>query len=298
MRKWLLICLFVCRPVVSISQGNNGAGFPLSRLTDTSHYVMIIAHRGDWRNAPENSLQAFKNCIDAGIDGIEIDVQETKDGEIVIMHDATVNRTTNGRGRVRDLTLAEIKALRLKTGINTLTRQQVPTLEEVLQLCKGKVLLHIDKWEPVKDKVLAIARKLDCLDQLIFRSTRPAARMKELFGDDISKVNYIPVVTAGTDKSNDQLNDYLENTNAAVIGIAFSNDKDPMLDRVPEIKKKGIRVWFNALVGKKFNDGHDDELAVTDLENSYGWLLKKGADAIMTDRHFLLLDYLKKNNRR
>ena len=294
----MFICLVVCWPVVSFAQGNNGARFPLSRLTDTSNYVMIIAHRGDWRNAPENSLQAFQNCIDAGFDGIEIDVQETKDGEIVIMHDATVNRTTNGRGKVSDLTLAEIKALRLKTGINTQTRQQVPTLEEVLRLCKGKVLLHIDKWQPVREKVLAIARKVDCLNQLIFRSTMPSARMKELFGEDINKINYIPVVTAGTDKSNEQLNDYLENTNAAVIGIAFSNAKDPILDRIPEIEKKGIRVWFNSLVGQEFNDGHDDELATTDLENSYGWLLKKGADAIMTDRPFLLLDYLEKNNRR
>ena len=70
-----------------------------------SKYVTVVAHRGDWRNSPENSIQAFKSCIEMGVDMIEIDVRITKDNELVIIHDATVDRTTNGKGKVADLTL-------------------------------------------------------------------------------------------------------------------------------------------------------------------------------------------------
>ena len=65
-----------------------------------SKYVTVVAHRGDWRNSPENSMQAFRNCLEMGVDMIEIDVRKTKDNELVIIHDATVDRTTNGKGKV------------------------------------------------------------------------------------------------------------------------------------------------------------------------------------------------------
>lgn len=68
--------------------------------------VLVVSHRGDWRNAPENSLQAFQNCIDMGVDMVELDLKKTKDGELILMHDNTLNRTTNGTGKPEDYTLA------------------------------------------------------------------------------------------------------------------------------------------------------------------------------------------------
>ena len=74
-----------------------------------SKKVFVVAHRGDWRNAPENSLQAFQNCIDMGVDMIELDLHMSKDSVLFLMHDNTVDRTTNGRGKVSDLTSDELK---------------------------------------------------------------------------------------------------------------------------------------------------------------------------------------------
>lgn len=71
--------------------------------------VLVVSHRGDWRNAPENSLQAFQNCIDMGVDMVELDLKKTKDGELILMHDGTLDRTTNGTGKPEDYTLAELK---------------------------------------------------------------------------------------------------------------------------------------------------------------------------------------------
>ena len=73
--------------------------------------VEVIAHRGGWRLWPENTLYAFQHAIDLGVDMLEMDIRSTKDGHIVVFHDETVTRTTNGNARVNDLTLAELKQL-------------------------------------------------------------------------------------------------------------------------------------------------------------------------------------------
>jgi glycerophosphoryl diester phosphodiesterase len=73
--------------------------------------VEVIAHRGGWRLWPENTLYAFQHSVDMGVDILEMDIRSTKDGHLVVIHDEKVDRTTNGTGRVRDLTLAELKQL-------------------------------------------------------------------------------------------------------------------------------------------------------------------------------------------
>jgi len=111
--------------------------------------IILIAHRGGIvPDIPENSLSAFQNAIEKGAHAIEIDLRATKDGEIVIMHDETVDRTTNGNGRVSDLTLVELKKLDLGNG------ERIPTYEEVLQFVSGTgVVLLLDiKESPVLDK--------------------------------------------------------------------------------------------------------------------------------------------------
>ena len=76
--------------------------------------VLVASHRGDWRNACENSLEAIENAINMGVDIVEIDLARTKDGQLILMHDDKVDRTTTGKGWVKDLTLEEIKELRLQ----------------------------------------------------------------------------------------------------------------------------------------------------------------------------------------
>jgi len=90
----------------------------------------LIAHRGGPVYRPENTIAAFRNAIDIGVDWIEMDVQRTKDGVLVVFHDETVERTTNGEGSVADLTFDEIRALDAGNG------EQVPTFQEVIALAK------------------------------------------------------------------------------------------------------------------------------------------------------------------
>jgi glycerophosphoryl diester phosphodiesterase len=104
--------------------------------------MKIIAHRGASYFEPENTLRAYKRAMEMGADFVEVDVRLTKDKELVIMHDADVSRTTNGKGLVKDLTLDELKELDAGLGEN------IPTLEEVIKLVKNEIGLVVEIKEP------------------------------------------------------------------------------------------------------------------------------------------------------
>jgi len=100
--------------------------------------VLRIGHRGAAGHAPENTLAAVRQGIELGVDFVEIDVRRTADGVLVALHDATVNRTTNGRGRVDALSLGEVRGLDAGNG------ERIPTVEEVLQMAGGRTGLMLE----------------------------------------------------------------------------------------------------------------------------------------------------------
>jgi glycerophosphoryl diester phosphodiesterase len=114
---------------------------------------LIIAHRGFSGRYPENTLVAVRAALDLGVDFVEIDVHETRDGELIVFHDYRLYRICRVRGRVRDKTLAEIRRL----------NPQVPTLTEVLHLCRGKarVLIEIKGADPRKVAVVIARSRME-----------------------------------------------------------------------------------------------------------------------------------------
>ena len=122
---------------------------------------LVIAHRGDTAAAPENTLAAFAAAIDAGADGIELDVHPSRDGALVVHHDHYLDRTTNGAGLVSDHTLAELRALDAGAWFDgRFAGERIPTLEDVLSLAAGRVRLEIE----LKGTTLAfLERALDAI---------------------------------------------------------------------------------------------------------------------------------------
>ncbi|MBI1926679.1 glycerophosphodiester phosphodiesterase [Candidatus Poribacteria bacterium] len=104
--------------------------------------MIITGHRGAAKLEPENTLRSIQKAIDLGVDQIEIDVHLTRDGHLVVIHDATVDRTTDGHGAVADLTLLEAKQLDAGKG------ERIPTLLEVMEVVRGKVILQIELKGP------------------------------------------------------------------------------------------------------------------------------------------------------
>lgn len=121
--------------------------------------IIRIAHRGASGNghAPENTLAAFQMAIDMGVDGVECDVHCTKDGQVVVIHDYDLDRTTDSKGAIKYLTLNEVKTADAGSWVDPrFAGQRVPTLSEVLKLTKGKITTLIEiKQENIADKVIS-----------------------------------------------------------------------------------------------------------------------------------------------
>lgn len=117
-----------------------------SIINDFDHYadrILVTAHRAAHNDYPENSLPAIQRAIDAGIDIAEVDVRETKDKVLVLMHDKDINRTTNGKGLVSDYTYAELKRFRLLHH-GSVTDNEIPTLDAALRMAKGRIMVDLD----------------------------------------------------------------------------------------------------------------------------------------------------------
>lgn len=126
---------------------------------------LIIAHRGASAYAPENTLRAFQLAIAQGAQMIELDLHTTQDGHVVVIHDETLNHTTDLQGRVDRLTLAELKRADAGQG------EQVPTLEEVLELTTGKVRLYLEIKDPRAARpTLQIIRARGCQQAMLLAS--------------------------------------------------------------------------------------------------------------------------------
>jgi len=261
-------------------------------------HVVVVAHRGDWRNAPENSLPAMQHCIDMGVDMVEIDLQKTKDGHIVLMHDHDVNRTSNGKGRVCDLSLEEIKALRLKNGMGRVTTVQIPTIEEVFAVTKGKILINIDKGYEYFQEVYELAREMNMVEQIVIKSGHRLDKVQRENSEALNNSIYMPIVSIDRDDAG-QFIDEWATVHPVAIECCFKKFGDHEKAMIEKIRGYGIKVWINSLWAS-LCAGHDDDVAVLDgnTRDSWQWLLDNGATLIQTDRPALLINYLKKNHRR
>ena len=258
-----------------------------------SQKVLVVSHRGDWRNAPENSLQAFRNCLNMNVDMIEIDLKQTKDGHLVLMHDETIDRTTNGKGRPSDYTLEELQQFRLINGLGRVTDHVIPTLEEVLNLCKGKILINIDKGYDFFKEVYELTERTGTTGQVVIKSSYPLSKVRQENGDVLDKVIYMPIIQLDKPDAERILDEYLTISPVA-IECCFENYTSDVQRLLQKIKSSGVKIWINSLWAS-LNAGHDDDRAVEkgEVEESWGWIVSQGATLIQTDRPAAMISYLK-----
>ncbi len=127
--------------------------------------MLKIGHRGARAYEPENTLRSFKKALELGVNAVEVDVRKTKDNEIVVIHDPEVERTTNGKGLVADLTLKDIKNLVTEKG------EKIPTLEEALEFLDKKVKILIElKESGFEEKLLKSIREKELQKNVIIVS--------------------------------------------------------------------------------------------------------------------------------
>ena len=266
----------------------------------------MAAHRADYVFAPENSIQALKNAIYFGADLIETDVRLTKDGHVVMMHDYTVDRMTNGTGRVSELTLEEIKKLQLKTNWGGSTKFQVPTLEEFIQVAKGKVCLYLDKagydlpgheeGHLVKE-LLKILKKHDVLEETVFVLNWPYEKAKRIFGDDLEKVIYCPVIEDKISNLEAYVDEYIQKLSPVAFQFRFNSLETKTYQLLPKVLRSGSKA-FVAATWDEHTAYHSDQVSIfTRPSEGWGWLIEQGFRVLETNYARDLIRYLESENR-
>jgi glycerophosphoryl diester phosphodiesterase len=234
-RQRAIVCLAIVIAVTLLYYG-------VQILLRTTPLIPLqhIAHRGGAQYAPENTLAAFRNGIAGGADCLELDVQMTRDGALVVIHDYTVDRTTDGTGAVRDLTLKQIRAFNAGQG------EKIPTFEEVVTLAKtrGVKMLAEAKYPHlypgIEEKILRTLEQANYLDKTIlesferesvskFHSLNPKAKLCALYG-------FLPF-TSGAPPGDAQY----------VCPMAEMVLLNPWMIRQAHLEGRQVFVWFGAI---------------------------------------------------
>jgi glycerophosphoryl diester phosphodiesterase len=131
-------------PNASMQPPLPGAQMP-NPLPAAKHHFIVVCHRGDHENAPENTLAGYANAIKAGADYVEIDLRTTVDSQLVIMHDASVNRMTSDTGQIKNMTWETLRQLKVKDKNHPeWGEHDIPLFSQVLDLCKDKIYIYLD----------------------------------------------------------------------------------------------------------------------------------------------------------
>ncbi|HEY9117031.1 MAG TPA: glycerophosphodiester phosphodiesterase family protein [Roseivirga sp.] len=267
---------------------------PPESKKEAKNYVKVVAHRGDWKNAPENSFMGLKNCIDMGVDMIEIDLAMTKDSVLVLMHDETLDRTTNGKGPIREWTLDALQALNLTLSDGTLTSEKIPTFEDFLLQSKGKIEVFIDKGYPFLEQAHSILEKTGTLNEGHFLGFVSANQFKQDYPELHQVVNYMPLVLP-SEQVNQQLQSF-EQIGSTYYLYSFDREDATLLSTIDGISTQAFAMATTQEA--RYCAGHTDSLSLSDPEQGWGWVLDQGFNAICTDFPEQLISYLKSKNRR
>lgn len=260
-----------------------------------SKNVLVVSHRGDWRNYPENSIDAINSAIEQGADIIEIDLKLTKDSVLILCHDKTLNRTSTGKGQVSDYTLAEIKQLRLKRAHGVATDStRFPTLKEALEVCKGRALVNVDHAQNYYKEVIEVTEELGMTGYVLMKGKKPHAVVESEMAPYEHNLLYMPIIDIYKPAGQELFAEYMDN---GIVPIAYEvcwRDLDEQtLDCMNKVVSTGSKLWANTL-WSTLNGGLDDDAAFEQgADKIYGKVVDLGATMIQTDRVEFLVDYLR-----
>lgn len=265
--------------VVSLSNDISGRSTLKEKLSNLNAKILVCAHRATELDTPENSLAAIQKSIDNHIDMVEIDIRQTKDGELVLMHDATIDRTTNGTGNVSNYTLQEIKQFNLYKANGTLTNEKIPTLKEVFAMTRGKIYINLDLDQKAPFvKVYPLAKQYGMLKQVQFY-TKDNVSIRSMLSTNNSLV-VLPYIDNASEFS------AYANTNLCIVHYSDTSFNETL---VQEAKSKGWVVYANAYVNTNTTPQSDGNYLIDKF------ITLKGS-VVQTDHPEYIKNYLKQKN--
>ena len=292
MKKGIKLAVLFLAIASSVAYGQQPAKKLSGVYSAASKNILVAAHRGDWRIAPENSLNALLSCIDQGFDMMELDVKMTKDSVLIVMHDQTIDRTTNGKGKVSDFTLEEISKFRLRNGLGRVTNNAIPTFKELMLVAKNKILINVDKGNDHLKAVFTVLKQTGTTNQAIVNVGDNISYQQLTQAEQIPADAYIMVVVNMARPGAIELIKGYEPMKKSMVQPIFDTDTLSNLKLLPQIATSQ-KIWLNSL-WPSLNGGHDDDRAVEahQAEESWGWLVAHKPVIIQSDRPKALTTYL------
>jgi len=250
-----------------------------ANLPAARHKFIVIAHRGDHTEVPENTIAAFENGIKNGADYVEIDLRTTKDSALVIMHDATVDRMTNGKGKISELTYAELSQLKVMDKSKDSNKSYaVPTFEEVLKTCRNKIYVYLDFKKASVQQAYDMIRQYGMEKQVI-------VYINEIFQyQEWRKLApSMPVILSlpGNVKNEDELKVFLTKYPTELLDGDYS---DYTLALLQAATTAGVLAW--------------PDIQSPDEAHNWDKALNIGFKGLQTDHPKALIDYLEKKGLR
>ena len=247
------------------------------------------------RNYPENSIPAIESVIRMGVDIMELDLKLTKDSVLVLCHDHTIDRTTSGKGRVRDITYDSIRRCKLRRAHNVVTDSlRMPTLREALKVCKDRIVVNIDQGYEYYDLVLAVTEELGVTEQILIKGKRAPEIVAAKFAEHPRNMMYMPIIDILKPKGRPSSPNTAKKASCRwptkFAGTARHPRSKPACGKSsPEVRNSG-----STRFGHRSAAGLDDDRAFEgDPAAVYGKLVDMGATMIQTDRPELLISYLR-----
>lgn len=231
--------------------------------------IVVIAHRGEHRAHPENTLPAFQAAIEAGADYFELDVRTTSDGRLVLMHDGKVDRTTQGSGVVREMTYDQIRALDAGAKFSPqFAGVKVPTFEEALALAHGKIGVYVDSKDIAPPDLVKALTAADMLNSVVIYGGAGFLKKVQALNPALK---VMPEAYGAT-----TLEKLVADLQPRVIAFDAGDFK---AETIAIAQRAGARIYVDRL-------GAADNIA--------GWqdAVDRGADGIQTDRPAELVQYL------
>lgn len=286
------------------------------------NYVLIAAHRGYWADYPENSQGAYEMAIELGVDIVEMDVRVTRDGQMVIFHDACLDRVTTGYGRLRDTNWSEIQNLNLILPNGQFTTQKMLSLEQALDYLKGKAVVSIDIKETgalfntVFVKIIRMLKTKNMLGQSIIKGKMPLSNVQQLVsqaGATLDDFIYTPIAFSNTKNLDQYIRDFVNSKKIYAFELVYKQSADPILQYVSLLNQNNIWIGQYSFWPETADGVFAEKIPLTDTDpitrdynfkdqdpnnplddgrGDWDWLFGKGANYIITDRSELMLDYL------
>lgn len=242
--------------------GENTRQSLLNRIKENS--ALICGHRGFGKFAAENSLAAFRLAAEKGVDMIEIDIRASKDGNLVIMHDASINRTTNGEGNVSQLTYAELSSSFLYNG-GSLTTERIPLLTEALEVARGKLYIDIDVKSSHLRETYEMIKMYGMLNQVLF-TVYDSQTNKQLLNMD-KNILIMPIIYEMKD-----LTDYLAiNPNLTIAQFNSKGFTDEIVNKAHEMN---VSIFKNTYVNTSKTPASDNYNEVKDFIAKKGKIIQ------------------------